>query len=233
MADIKAIKGTNGTTYSIVDRFSEWGGYNLLRLTGENINYDDYTNSLRGWAQANTYGSISHTGNVFTHVLNGTQTNLTTGFRFVSIASDGNVANSSPTLSLNYGIDMKIGDVYTYSVDAQTTGTYIRFCAQFYNGSSVWNECPLIDHPNYTLSSTKAIWTVSDTNWHRYFFTFTIPSNFISFTAIPNGVDTTTGGTITTSFKNMKLEKGHKATDWSPSWNNLFTYSNNIIMMNI
>lgn len=31
MADIKAIKGTNGTTYSIVDRFSEWGGYNLLK----------------------------------------------------------------------------------------------------------------------------------------------------------------------------------------------------------
>lgn len=31
MADIKAIKGTNNTTYSIVDRFSEWGGRNLLK----------------------------------------------------------------------------------------------------------------------------------------------------------------------------------------------------------
>lgn len=31
MADIKAIKGTNNTTYSIVDRYSEWGGRNLLK----------------------------------------------------------------------------------------------------------------------------------------------------------------------------------------------------------
>lgn len=45
MADIKAIKGTNGTTYSIVDRFSDWGGNNLLKNVPKSYvsaNYNAY-----------------------------------------------------------------------------------------------------------------------------------------------------------------------------------------------
>jgi hypothetical protein len=33
--------------------------------------------------------------------------------------------------------------------------------------------------------------------------------------------------------KKAKLEKGHKATDWSPCWADMFTYTSDTITMNI
>ena len=234
MADIKAIKGTDDTTYSIVDRFSEWGGYNLLKLTSENINYNDYTNSLRDWALTNTYAPHTISGNTATSTRNGSGlTNKTSGIRFACVTSSGALASSNAGQSTNFGIEMSLGDVFTYSVDIQTTGNIVRLTPQYWNGSSVWSE------PSEVYGSSEGTATgggtvtynVTDTNWHRYYITFVLPNNFICFTAIANGCENTEG--ITISAKNWKLERGHKATDWSPCWTNIFTYDNETITMNI
>ena len=172
MADIKAIKGTNGTTYSIVDRFSEWGGYNLFK-------------------------NVKRT--------------------------------TSPTAYLanawNLSENMIQGEVYTLQLWGVTlsrsdkTAPWIR---PYWGGGSVAIATNLYPDENGYVCCTFT----APVSTHA-----TVANPFINFYNSP-GVGAS-GTTYNMVIEKAKLEKGYKATDWSPCWADIFTYANNTITMNI
>jgi len=167
MADIKAIKGTNGTTYSIVDRFSKWGGRNLLK---------------------NIPKSQSATGYNFL------QLNLTENL----------VAGETYTLQL-----------WDVNLDSNSSGIYI-----YWGGGNVQigaGKKPTNGYVSWTLTPTTA--NASGNGATNLWL------NLYNFTSGHTGQSCTVG--------KWKLEKGHKATDWSPCWADMFTYASEQITMNI
>lgn len=172
MADIKAIKGTNGTTYSIVDRFSKWGGNNLLK----NI--------------PKSYSSGSYNA----YQLNLVE-NLIAGEIYTAQFWDVNVYHSAKT-------------------QAQTN------LSIYWGGGSV------------NLFAFSNCWTAQTNNYHADYLvkTFTITSAQASGSGATNlwlNLYNSVGnadGTRSMSIGKWKLEKGHKATDWSPCWADIFTY---------
>ena len=169
MADIKAIKGTDGTTYSIVDRFSKWGGNNLLKNVPRHITPDTY--------------------------------------------ECASFAFSEPLVE---------GETYTLQVWFTNSG---RNAIGGWVGGGSYSIAPMTAINN---NSTYAKWT------------FTATAAQASTNKWMNIYASTTGGTQgstaisgTLTVSKVKLEKGHKATDWSPCWEDIFTYSDNTITMNI
>ena len=183
MADIKAIKGTNGTTYSIVDRFSEWGGYNLLKNVPKLYNSAAY----------NAY-----------------QWNFTENLK----------------AGETYTVQLWDVDVYHSAKTAAQTGISL-----YWGGSSVrlvgWYG--------------TGYFTAETNNYHADYLvkTFTVTSANASGSGATNAwfnVYNSAGnadGTRSMSIGKWKLEKGHKATDWSPCWADMFTYGSEQITMNI
>lgn len=172
MADIKAIKGTNNTTYSIVDRFSEWGGYNLLK------------NVKR------TTTPTAYLGNAW---------NL----------SENLVQGETYTVQL-WGVTLSRSD---------KTTPWIKM---YWGGGNVAMGPNLIPDDNGYICATftAPISTHATTN-----------NLFINFYNSPGvGVSGTTYNMV---IEKAKLEKGHKATDWSPCWADIFTYNSEQITMNI
>jgi len=181
MADIKAIKGTNGTTYSIVDRFSKWGGNNLLKNVAAAYN--------SAWYQA--------------YQLDFTE-NLIAGETYTVQLWDVNVYHSAKT-------------------QAQT-----NICL-YWGGGSV------------QLVNFNNCWTAQTNNYHADYLkaTFTVTSSQASGSGATNAwfnVYNSVGnadGTRSMSIGKWKLEKGHKATDWSPCWADIFTFGSETINVNI
>lgn len=169
MADIKAIKGTNGTTYDIVDRYSKWGGNNLAK----NIPTTNTPSSYLSY-----------------------------------------VTNISQTLVA--------GETYTIQI--------------WFTNSGRTAICPYIGGGSYNVGAWQAI-----TNNSTYCsWTFIATANQATATQNINIYASTTGGTQgstaisgTLTVNKVKLEKGHKATDWSPCWADIFTYASDTITMNI
>ena len=188
MADIKAIKGTNNTTYSIVDRYSEWGGYNILPGTA-------------------FWDCMANKGNL---IINGNEASI----------SANNTNNKSEA------IPCSLGDVFTMSVDAKASGE------KTYQGGT--NYFWLIDLLNSSGSRVDYIvnpTTTLTTDWQRISWTFEITnSNIKKFTF---GFRNYISSPPTVTMRHLKIEKGHKATDWSPCWTDIFTYANEQITMNI
>lgn len=172
MADIKAIKSTNGTTYSIVDRFSEWGGYNLLK------------NVKR------TTTPTAYLGNAW---------NL----------SENLIQGETYTIQL-WGVTLSRSD---------KTTPWIKM---YWGGGSVAMGPDLIPDDNSYVCATFTAPTSTHANTNNL---------FINFYNSP-GVGTS-GTTYNMIIEKAKLEKGHKATDWSPCWADMFTYANEQITMNI
>jgi len=190
MADIKAIKGTNGTTYSIVDRFSKWGGYNYLPASK-----GEFT------------GTVPSSG-----------------------YSDFKVWSNIATVQPN--------DVWTLSFEAKASVANTKMISYFYNNASgIVQNASCVNNQGITGTSSDGNSTFTlTTEYKKYWVTWTFNSgaaalkNCIAGRLGASG-NTTAGTTVT--IKNVKLEKGHKATDWSPSWKNLFTYASDTITMNI
>lgn len=180
------------------------GGRNYLRWSGEGAVYADHLHKDRKWGMANTYCPVTVDGNTFNGVRNSSAlTNRTGGLRLSCVTDSGAWAYSNPGDSTDFGIDMAVGDTFTYSVDAKTSGNRIALIPQYYNGSSVWTETGSVE------------FTPPDDGWHRYECTFTLPANFVCFTALVVACEMVADTTV--SAKNYKLERGNKATGWSPS----------------
>lgn len=190
----------------------EVGASNLLRYSGESEKYTGYSGADRKWIMQNTYGSYTVSNNVFTYTRNGSGlTNQTSGLRLACVTESGEAANSSANIgkSTNYGVEMTVGDTFSYGVDVKTTGNLVRLIAQYYDGSNVWRE------------AVREDFSPVDDNWHRYSCTFTLPNNYVCFTALVVSCENTEGVTITA--KNYKLERGNRATDWTQAPQDLLT----------
>ena len=181
MADIKAIKGTNGTTYSIVDRYSKWGGNNLLKNIPKKYVSSDY----------DAYHLY------FTE-------NLVAGETYTVQLWDVNVYHSAKT-------------------QAQT-----NICL-YWGGGSIqlvnFNNCWTAQTNNYHADHLQATFTVTSANasgsgatnaWFNIY-------NSVGYVS----------GTLSMSIGKWKLEKGHKATDWSPCWEDIFTINDEELDVNI
>lgn len=182
------------------------GGKNLLLWTGEGETYSDHQGTSRLWNYTTIYGTLAINGNtaVFTKNSYGL-TNNTSGLRVMSLTESGGEASSSANYgqSTQYGIDFKIGERYTFSCDVKTDGNRVGLSMQYYNGTSVWKDVGIGE------------FVPADTDWHRYSFTFTIPSGFVCITAL--GVYCQLLEGVKLELKNIKLECGNKATDWTPA----------------
>ena len=167
MADIKAIKGTNGTTYSIVDRYSKWGGNNLLK--------------------------------------NIPKSQATTGYRFLQL-------NLTENLIAGETYILQLWDVV---LDNNSSGIYI-----YWGGGSVQigsGKKPTNGYVTWTLTPTAA--NASGNGATNLWL------DLYNFTSGHSGQSCTVG--------KWKLEKGHKATDWSPCWEDIFTINGEELDVNI
>ena len=167
MADIKAIKGTNGTTYSIVDRYSKWGGNNLLK--------------------------------------NIPKSQAATGYNFLQL-------NLTENLIAGETYILQLWDVV---LDSNSSGIYI-----YWGGGSVQigsGKKPTNGYVTWTFTpnSANASGNGATNSW----------LNLYNFTSGHSGQSCTVG--------KWKLEKGHKATDWSPCWEDIFTISGEELDVNI
>lgn len=167
MANIKAIKGTNGTTYSIVDRYSKWGGNNLLKNIPKSQSATGY-NFLQLNLTENLIADETYTLQLWDVVL------------------DSNSSGISPWWG---------GGSIKLATEAKPTNGYI-----------VWT---------FTPSSKVLIEPAASNLW----------INLYNMVSGHSGQSCTVG--------KWKLEKGHKATDWSPCWEDIFTISGEELDVNI
>lgn len=110
--------------------------------------------------------------------------------------------------------DINFGDVLTFSVDIKsnkkdiTNKPFISIHSNFTETGSWWYGTG-----NKTISKTIDV----TTEWKRFYVTLNIPDKDESFDEFIIGV--AIHGNINNDlyFRNFKLEKGNKATDWSPA----------------
>lgn len=184
----------------------EIGGRNLLLWTGQDESYNAHTDVDRRWMFYSIYGPTVVDGNTVTFTKSSSGlTNNTSGIRVSAMLASGAAATTADSASLSFGLDLKAGDTLTFSCDVKTTGNRVAIHAQYYNGSSRWTSA----------GSITEYGAPADTDWHRYSHTFTVASNYVSLTALGIYCELTDGVTI--SARNFKLERGNKATDWSPA----------------
>ena len=201
MADIKAIKGTNGTTYSIVDRYSDWGGRNLLKNVPT-----AYDSSLY-----NAY-DIRLTEP------------LEDGVTYTLQLWNVDVSHSAKT-------EAQLG-IFPYYC-----GGSVRFggwtgTGYFTDGHAdhlVMTFTPYISGNTITEGSNNG---ASPANALAHSSVTTAVDGGYQYIRLYNSVPNATG-TRSMLIEKWKLEKGHKATDWSPCWADMFTYGSEQITMNI
>lgn len=139
----------------------------------------------------------------------------------------GYVTTSSITTQYTPGrrtlseLGFKVGDTLTLSYDWEISDatTYGTFRTEFYGQTSSAENSFIARVPNsiITLSS-------SNTGGHLE-FTFSLTSSTINTKRFVFRID---NSVLTFTVRNMKLEKGNKATDWSPAPEDTETYVDNI-----
>lgn len=171
MADIKAIKGTDGTTYNLRDDYSVWGGNNLLL----NVKKTDAPN--------------------------------------VYLAAAYNLVEP-----------LVAGERYTLQY--------------WFTNSGRTATCPYVGGGSLNIGS----WISINNDSVYYSYTFIPTTNMAAANQFINIYASTTGGTqgstaISGTFTVLKakLEKGDKATDWSPCYKDIFTYdsTNSQLVVNL
>lgn len=118
-------------------------------------------------------------------------------------------------------LGFKVGDTLTLSYDWEISNatTYGTFRTEFYGQTSSAEDRFIDRVPNsiITLSS-------SNTGGHLV-FTFALTSSTINTKRFVFRID---DSVLTFAVRNLKLEKGNKATDWSPAPEDTETYVDNI-----
>ena len=118
---------------------------------------------------------------------------------------------STNRYAIYYGVseplDIAIGDTITISFDAKTS-----------NGTDKLYLSALRSDKRNTAQTIKNNVIISATEWTRYVFTFTrtAPEDFYGL-LINGGVRWNPDNTGTLYLRNVKMEKGNKATDWTPA----------------
>ena len=191
MAVLSKIKASDNVDYNIRDDYSTWGGRNLLMHTKVN----ETNKSLLGWNL-----SISNIGGYNAYLY--PKANSSTAF------STGRMG--SPLLEAN--------TYYTYSVWLYFTATAsFNFTSlghfQVYNSNSAVSDK---SHEDIVASRFYTPSSIAANIWTRASITF-LTNNLANstFNVYPRyNIGTNVGDLY---FRDMKLEKGTKATDWSPA----------------
>lgn len=172
----------------------EVGGRNLLKFTGENLKYTDFTQGERGWIyNPQNNATISVSGNT---------------------CYAKAVKPASSAMNVNSGVQVKTvdsqlftkGECYTFSCDAKGKSSKSPSLIFFYksiNSENVW-----------TTEGRKYI-ELSEDEFRRFYTSFRIPDNFEKATALVVAFGDDPEGEV--YVKNLKLEKGTVATSWTPA----------------
>lgn len=213
MADlISKIKLPNNITYDLQDKISTFGNENLLGGT-ENESKPTVNNSNA----AQTFGSI------------GRYNSPASAFSIESYDNSTNSLILSETATGNRGVNwytkpgiIEAGQNYTFSCMLKPSVTISAHThTAWRNGSAT---------ATYTGWTSQGATSIPANAWYHYVFTFVPSTNAkldweflvaICFTGQSSGV--------TCRIAHAKLEKGNKATDWTPSCYDLAIYSNNTI----
>lgn len=213
MADlISQIKGLDNITYDLQDKISTFGNENLLGGT-ENASLPTLTNSNA----AATFGTL------------GLYNSPASAFSIETYNTSTNSLILSETATGNRGISwytkpgaIKAGEQYTFSCLLKpSVAISAHTHTAWRNGSAT---------ATYTGWTSQGATSIPANVWYHYKFTFTPNANAklnweflvaICFTGQSTGV--------TCRIAHAKLEKGNKATDWTPSCYDLATYSDETI----
>lgn len=106
---------------------------------------------------------------------------------------------------------VNIGDSFTYSIDIKVTGLF--------ESVNTGIDCRTANHViNISMDSGNIFNTENDGKWVRIYGTGTVTSVGEDYTASLFSFGWT-GGTVgsTIEYRHPKLEKGNKATDWTPA----------------
>lgn len=197
MADIKAIKGTDGTTYNLRDDYSIWGGSNLY--TGSK-NFTGSWNNLSSWT---------------------TSSEIYKGFTVKQ--------KSSAWGGLSQNIPCSVGDIFTISFYGKVdSGGNIQSIHRS-NLGNVTTGLTLLGG-NFSSGTVWVQASENGTTWKRYWATVEIVGTDITYLQwrLENGV----------ADKNfyvcgIKLERGHKPTDWSPCYKDIFSVTDTTLNVNL
>ena len=200
MAVLSKIKASDNVDYNIRDDYSTWGGRNLLKLSAMNNRDTFVANSNTDFTKPFRFYNGSATIHNFTSLGDGTFQDTITlnaasnlGICFTRLATDINLDSNSE---------------YILSCWAKTTkaNAHVDIGLSYYNTSDSWVWRGGSNPKNFSTTNTWQFFTHTfkpdaDTKAIMYCFTMV---------GVANGTDTWT-------IKHCKLEKGNKATDWSPA----------------
>ena len=171
----------------------EVGGRNLLKFTGENLKYTDFTQDERGW--------IYNPQNNATYSVSG------------NTCYAKAVKPASSAMNVNSGVQVKTvdsqlftkGEYYTFSCDAKGKSSKSPSLIFFYKSinGNVWEN-----------TGRKYI-ELSEDEFRRFYISFRIPDDFEKATAFAVAFGDDPEGEV--YVKNLKLEKGNVATAWTPA----------------
>jgi len=147
------------------------------------------------------------------------------GYHYVTTANNG-AKNSSRGIAINSKtLGLKVGDTVTYSNDIK--GTF----GTFNNGMCIMHATTE-NSAFYSVASGSMPHPLSIPDWTRVSRTYTIPSDiglktdgsFWLYLFWGGG----TGSIVDVYVKNIKLERGNKATDWTPAPEDVKAYSDTV-----
>lgn len=201
MALIAKIKNTaDNTDYNVRDDVHTWGGRNLLLRSNQFLTADWYRSDTtrvlfypdEGYMKFNYYTSTRYAKCKIQNLLyENIELNTYYTYSFEAKYEDDGTGGSATTMAsyLGFNLSSRTGNTFSTSYDK-------------YQG----------------------VTTTLTTDWKKYSYTYLVPDNLTQgvATALTNGSYLTLqfgrqAAAYTFYVRNIKLEKGNKATDWSPA----------------
>ena len=207
MADIKAIKGTDNVQYNLRDDYSVWGGENLL----EDSDIYCYTTAQNAYLNKTNYrkaGTVTYARpaqkNEGFYITNTNKYELNTPYIVhFDIVDTSKIITDFYIYSIDMGIQNKDTEVWVDGVKKGTFNTYITS-------------------------------SLADGNKHHIDLYFTPTATATSiYKGVALQLEKNTAVAFNATLTNLKWEKGHKATDWSPCYKDIFTVSGTELQVNL
>lgn len=186
--------GTSSTSYSVSSTLDgvEVGGRNLVRYTNQGD---------KQWGVSPGNGAMTKSAEVFTDLNNANGVNFT----IAKQSTNWNYVQFRDNSLIDYLLQ-NIGETYTISFDFKTS--HLGVISISVNDGSGLNR--IIDFGNYNVSLANKWIHISLT---AKSVTATKSDQIIYF----NTFEINQAGAATFKIANLKLEKGNKATDWTPA----------------
>lgn len=200
--NLDGFKTTVSETYTTKTEFNnlEIGGRNLFLGTALN-NPSLVANNSTDWTKPVRY----YNGNASMHSFS----EYADGVYVDEITMDSAVANYGIAFARKAESIMNVGDTYTISVWAKCTSTarsfYIGLSYYTTDGNWIWRGG----------ANQTAIKKANE--WQKFTLTFKLTDTNVNYICYTVGFASNSGTACTGYIRQPKLEKGNKATDWTPA----------------